>query len=130
MANFEYKIDGEKNVVNVKIIGRLTLQEMIAFTNVIIYDPYHRPGMNFITDLTEAEIDSSFELLSRFLHHLRAHELSLGKFRWALIVNEPANRMAGELLRGLSTLSDAYVLELFEGYQAAENWCQHDLTIS
>jgi hypothetical protein len=103
---------------------------MIAFVNVIICDSHHRPGMNFITDLTGAEIDPSFESLSRFLHHLKAHERSLGKFRWALIVSEPSNRMAGELLRGLSTLSDAYVLELFKGYQEAENWCQHDLTIN
>ena len=63
MGKISYRIDREKNVVYEKVTGRLTAAEMIEHANSMVLEPAHRSGMNFITDISEAEIDPSFEML-------------------------------------------------------------------
>jgi hypothetical protein len=122
MVNISHRINGKNNVVYVTVTGRLTGEDMIKHATTIILEPAHRPGMDFITDISEAEIEPSFEMLVRFHNHLKAYESELGKFRWAFIVGDNNNRIAAELFRSLSTLSNSHIVEIFKAREAAEKW--------
>jgi hypothetical protein len=99
---------------------------MIEHANAMVLEPAHRPGMNFITDISQAEIDPSFEMLIELQNHLKQCEFKLGKFRWALIAGEPYNRPAAELYRSLSAISNGQMVEVFRDLSEAEMWM--DLT--
>jgi hypothetical protein len=122
MGKISYRIDREKNVVYEKVTGRLTAAEMIEHANSMVLEPAHRSGMNFITDISEAEIDPSFEMLIELQNHLKRCEFKLGKFRWALIAGERDNRPAAELYRSLSNLSNGQMVEVFKDQEEAERW--------
>jgi hypothetical protein len=122
MGTISYRIDGEKNVVYEKVTGRLTADDMIEHANFMVLEPAHRPGMNFITDISEAEIDPSFEMLIELQNHLKQCEFKLGKFRWALIAGDLNNRPAAELYRSLSALSNGPMVEVFRDQAEAERW--------
>lgn len=121
MVNISHRINGKNNVVYVTITGRLTGMDMIKHLTTIMLEPAHHPGMNFIADISEAEIDPSFEMLAGFNNHLKAYESKLGKFRWALI-GDHKNRSAAELYRSLSALSNGHLVEIFTARDEAERW--------
>jgi len=73
------------------------MRRRLKHATTIILEPAHRPGTDFITDIFEAEIDPSFEILVRFYNHLKAYEWNLGKFRWAIRVGDHNNRKVVEL---------------------------------
>jgi hypothetical protein len=122
MGRISYRIDGEKHVVYEKVTGRLTTNDMIKHADTMVFEPAHRPGMNFITDISEAEIDPSFEMLIELQNYLKRCEFKLGKFRWALIAGEGNNRAAAELCRSLATLADGNRIEIFTAQEEAERW--------
>lgn len=122
MVNISHRINGKNNVVYVTVAGRLTGMDMIKHLTTIMLEPAHRPGMNFIADISEAEIDPSFEMLAGFNNHLKAYESMLGKFRWAIIVGDHKNRSAAELYRSLSALSNGHLVEIFTARDEAERW--------
>ena len=122
MVNISHRINGKNNVVYVTVTGRLTDMDMIKHLTTIMLEPAHRPGMDFIADISEAEIDPSFEMLVRFHNHLKAYESKLGKFRWAFIVGDHKNRSAAELYRSLSALSNGQIVEIFKARDEAERW--------
>jgi hypothetical protein len=122
MGTISYRVDREKSVVYEKVTGRLTADEMIKHANEMVLEPAHRPAMNFITDISEAEIDPSFEKLIELHNHIKRCEFKLGKFRLALITGERNNRRAAELYRSLSALSDGHMVEIFKDQEEAERW--------
>jgi hypothetical protein len=126
MGTIRYRIDEEKNVVYEKVTGRLTAQEMIDHATAMVLEPAHLPGMNFITDISEAEIDPSFETVIELQNHLKRCEFKLGKFRWALIAGERNSRAAAELYRGLSALSNGQMVEVFQDQEEAERWMKRN----
>jgi hypothetical protein len=74
IVNISDRINEKSNVAYVTATGRLTGEDMIKRATTIILKPAHRPGMDFITDMSEAEVDPSFEILVRFYNHLKAYE--------------------------------------------------------
>jgi hypothetical protein len=122
MVNISHRINRENNVVYVTVAGRLTGTDMIKHLTTIMLEPAHRPGMDFIADISEAEIDPSFELLAGFNNHVKAYESKLGNFRWAFIVGDHKNRNAAELYRSLSALSNGQIVEIFKARDEAEKW--------
>ena len=122
MVNISHRINEKNNVVYVTVAGRLSGEDMIRYSTTIILDPAHRPGMDFITDISEAEIDPSFEMLVGFHNHLKAYESKLGRFRSAFIVGDHNNRKAVELYRSLSALSNGHVVDIFEAREEVEKW--------
>ena len=122
MVNISHRINEKNNTVYVTVTGRLTGEDMIRHITSIILEPAHHPGMDFITDISEAEIDPSFEMLVRFHNHLKVYESKLGRFRWAFIVDGHRNRKAAELYRSLSALSDGQIVEIFKARDEAEKW--------
>jgi inorganic pyrophosphatase len=122
MVNISHNINEKNNTVYVTVTGRLTGEDMIKHATTIILEPAHRPGMDFITDISEAEIDPSFEMLVRFHNHLKAYEWKLRKYRSAFIVGDHNNRKAVELYRSLSALSNGHIVEIFKAREEAEKW--------
>jgi len=122
MVNISHSINEKNNVVYVTVTGRLTGEDMIRYFTTIILEPEHHPGMDFITDISKAEIDPSFEMLVSFHNHLKTYESELGKFRWAFMVGDNSNRIAAELYRSLSALSNGHIVEIFKVREEAEKW--------
>jgi hypothetical protein len=122
MVNIGHRIDEKNNAVYVTVTGRLTGEDLIRHIASITLEPAHHPGMDFITDISETEIDPSFQMLVRFHNHLKVYESKLGRFRWAFIVGDHSNSKAAELYRSLSALSNGQIVEIFKVRDEAQKW--------
>jgi hypothetical protein len=74
IVNISDRINKKSNVAYVTATVRLTGEDMIKHATTIILEPAYRPGMDFITDMSEAEVDPSLEILLRFYNHFKAYK--------------------------------------------------------
>lgn len=101
------------------VSGTVTLPEMKNFLLEAMADPAWDPEFNVLVDLTEAQIDISFDEMSNLTGMLR-NDARASRGYCALIVS---NTLGYGMARMFEALSDDRVtVQIFQDRQAAESW--------
>lgn len=120
MGQLFYNIDKKTKLIYTKCRGRLTLEDLIEHSMRVTCDPQFQQGMNGISDIREAEIENSFQMLFRFYNHIKKYGPIGGKINWAIIVGAKKPDSA-KLFQTLASDGNSFI-ELFGNKDEAEKW--------
>ena len=104
-----YCIQPDKKLIVVKYRGDMTIGEQIEILNTLLSDPQYEPGIDSISDLTEANYDWKLSEIDHLRSYMQTNRARIGQCKWALI-SRGLNEVSGSSVevRLFQTLDDAY----------------------
>lgn len=121
--NSSYYIDEVKNLVVLKRVGSITVEDDIAMHKLIMADPKYRKGMNSLIDMSEATYDWGLQEMDQFRSYINAIAKHLGPRKWALVSNGGITQANAKLFTVLHDLQPhGLTLKLFSNKFEAIKW--------
>ena len=120
-----YSIDTERNFIEVKFFGTMSVAEKIAHDEKILDDPRFRPNMDAVCDLREVLFDWQMQDIDRLRSFVQKVRGRIGAARWAIVVNGGPTDFTAKVFTLLHLAYDkSIVIELFKTPEAATAWLE------
>lgn len=117
---YTFSIHPEQNLIRQTLWGRVTVDELRDIATRIWAHPHHRPRMDVLADLRNAEVDVSYEQMTDYTRFLAGNS-TIG--RQAIVVTRQLEfglaRMYEQLTENHMLRAD---LRVFLDMEAAERW--------
>lgn len=121
--SYRYLIDTERKLVTTVFIGRTSAEESITAMSEILKDPAYRPGMNAVTEYSDASGDWSLADLDRLRRFIGSLKEKVGKCYWAVVIPEGKSVASAKLLVTLHNAFDSDIrIKIFRSQDAAREW--------
>lgn len=121
-----YSIDQLRNLVRLKIGGRVSADALTTLMREIAGAPDYRPGMHAIADLRECIGKWDYSEIQRFRDFV-ANACGARPRRWASIVRPGETEATGRVLIVISEAVETRIrIQLFEDEASAERWVHGD----
>ena len=120
-----YEIDEQRNLVRLSFVGRIVMEDFVAYMHRLLSDERFRKGLNTLFDMTGVELDiQSNEVweLSRFVESIQDRR---GPCRWAVVASDDTHFGLARMFQmiGSGTLIRT---EVFRNESDAMEWLERD----
>jgi len=121
----ENRIDRENHLVRVRLVGRITPEDLEQGFEARAREPGYEPGMDLLLDCTDATIEFGRTGVQRILRYFASRRAERGSgFRVALVGNSDLNFGMARMYETLSGLEAGYPEEAraFRDAEEARRW--------
>ena len=118
-----YCIQPDEKLMVVKYRGEMTIGEQIAILNTLLSDPLYEPGIDSISDLTEANYDWKLSEIDHLRSYMQTNRSRIGQCKWALISRGGTTAGNARVFQILNEVSGSSVtVRLFQTMDEAYEW--------
>lgn len=118
-----YQIDPSRGLITVHYSGKISVEDCIDLVNEVLADSAFRPGMNSVSNFTEASVTWSLAELDRFRVFVSKIKHLTGPARWAAVFPKGKDTSTARMFIALhNAFEDTIKVKLFDNEEAALKW--------
>ena len=118
-----YCIQPDKKLMVVKYRGDMTIGEQIEILNTLLSDPQYEPGIDSISDLTEANYDWKLSEIDHLRSYMQTNRARIGQCKWVLVSRAGITTGNARVFQILNEVSGSSVeVRLFQTMDEAYEW--------
>ena len=121
-----YEVDPLRPLVRIEYIGPMILDEIFWVVDRLITDPRVRPGVNLLSDHSQATTSVTPQLVHTILSRFEQLADRIGSFRCALVSPRDAQFAIGNFMSVRAPLHAGVQLRPFRTREEAEAWLAQD----